>query len=564
MRRFIKIYDTTLRDGTQGEGVSFSMEDKVRLASRLDAIGIHYIEGGWPGSNPKDLRFFRRMQDVSLKHAKLAAFSMTRRAGGSTASDANMQAILDAGAPVATIVGKAWDFHVTQALGTTLEENLSMVHDTIAYLRPQMDEVLFDAEHFFDGFRANREYALATLRVAERAGVHWLVLCDTNGGTLPGDLVEILRVVKGAVATPLGIHVHNDAECAVANSLAAAAEGVGQIQGTINGFGERCGNANLCTVVPNLQIKMGYHCVSAQQLARLTEVSRYCAELANVELERRLPYVGRSAFAHKGGLHVAAVRKNAVTYEHIAPSIVGNEQRVLVSDLSGRSNVVHKAEQFGIDVAGRHDELASLLSHLKDLEYSGFQFEGADASFELLMRRNLDPFQRFFRLIGFRVTDEKRSESESTWCEATVMLEGPDGAVEHTAAGGNGPVNALDGALRKALTKFYPSIENIQLHDYKVRVLDGMSGTGSSVRVLIESGDGTRRWGTVGVSHNVVEASWQALVDSFVYYLLKQENPSSLAGEEGVDAGDETAGASDDSRARRRSVAAATAIRRGD
>jgi 2-isopropylmalate synthase len=302
-----------------------------------------------------------------------------------------------------------------------------------------------------------------------------------------------------------------------------------QVQGTINGFGERCGNANLCTILPNLQVKMGYHCVAPEQLARVTDVSRYCAELANLELDRRLPYVGRSAFAHKGGLHVAAIRKNAVTYEHVEPGIVGNLQRVLVSDLSGRSNVVHKAEQFGIDVEGRQDELASLLGHLKELEHSGFQFEGADASFELLMRRNLRPFRRFFRLVGFRVTDEKRSEEADTWCEATVMLEGPDGAVEHTAAEGNGPVNALDRALRKALTQFYPSIEKIQLLDYKVRVLDGRNGTGSRVRVLIESGDGDRRWSTVGVSHNVVEASWQALVDSVVFHLLGEERAARLA-----------------------------------
>jgi 2-isopropylmalate synthase len=340
MRRSIKIYDTTLRDGTQGEGVSFSMEDKVRLASRLDALGIHYIEGGWPGSNPKDLRFFARMQDVALKHAKLAAFSMTRRAGGTAEADANMQALITAGAPVATIVGKAWDFHVSHALGTTLDENLAMVHDTIAFLRPKVDEVLFDAEHFFDGFRANRDYALATLRAAESAGAHWLVLCDTNGGTLPADLVEILRAVKTAVKTPLGIHVHNDAECAVANSLAAVAEGVGQVQGTMNGFGERCGNANLVSIIPSLVLKMGIDCIAEAHLRELRDVSRFVAELANRKPWDAQPYVGDSAFAHKGGMHVSAVLKHPETYEHIDPQLVGNHRRVLVSELAGKSNIV--------------------------------------------------------------------------------------------------------------------------------------------------------------------------------------------------------------------------------
>ncbi|OGK92019.1 MAG: citramalate synthase, partial [Candidatus Rokubacteria bacterium RBG_16_73_20] len=385
MRRLIKLYDTTLRDGTQGEGVAFSMEDKVRLASRLDALGVHYIEGGWPGSNPKDLRFFRRMQDVPLKHARLAAFSMTRRAGGTADSDPNMRALLDAGAPVATIVGKTWDFHVSHALGTTPEENLAMIADTIAYLRPRVEEVMFDAEHFFDGFRANREYALAALAAAEGAGAHWLVLCDTNGGTLPHDVAAIVRAVRERVKAPLGVHMHNDAECAVANSLAAVAEGAGQVQGTINGFGERCGNANLVSVIPNLVLKLGLDCIPAPNLRELRDVSRFIAELANRKPWDAQPYVGDSAFAHKGGMHVSAVQKHPETYEHVDPEAVGNHRRVLVSELAGRSNILWKAREYGIDLDHDTPDSRRILDQLKALEDQGFQFEGAEASFELLM-----------------------------------------------------------------------------------------------------------------------------------------------------------------------------------
>lgn len=525
----VEIYDTTLRDGTQGEGVNYTVTDKIAVAHRLDEFGVAVIEGGWPGSNPRDAEFFDRIRKEKLRHAKIAAFGSTIRPGKAPSADANVKALLDAGTPVVTIVAKTWDLHVHEDLRIELEENFELIARTIAFLKKRVDRVILDAEHFFDGYAANPDFAMSCLAVAADAGVDLLCLCDTRGGSLPGDITLATQHAK-TLGVALGIHCHNDSGLAVANSLAAVEAGAVQVQGTINGFGERCGNASLCTLVPNLQIKMGYRCVTPEQLGRLTEVSRFCAELANVELEKRLPYVGRSAFAHKGGLHVAAIRKNAVTYEHIDPSLVGNLQRVLVSDLSGRSNVMHKAEQFGIDVEGRHDELARLLSHLKELEHSGFQFEGADASFELLMRRNLHPMRRYFRLIGFRVTDEKRSEEADTWCEATVMVEGPDGAVEHTAAEGNGPVNALDRALRKALTKFYPSLEKIHLHDYKVRVLDGKSGTESRVRVLIESGDGEKRWGTVGVSHNVVEASWQALVDSVVYHLMKQEEAAGKGG----------------------------------
>jgi len=522
LRRLIKIYDTTLRDGTQGEGVSFSMEDKVRLTSRLDALGIHYIEGGWPGSNPKDLRFFRRMQDVNLKHAKLAAFSMTRRAGGAAANDANMQALVEAGAPVATIVGKSWDFHVAAALDTTLDENLAMIEDTIAYLRPRMDEVIFDAEHFFDGFRANREYALATLRAAETAGAHWLVLCDTNGGTLPHELTAILREVTRHVKTPLGIHVHNDAECAVANSLAAVSEGVSQVQGTINGYGERCGNANLISIIPTLVLKMGLDCVPASKLKELRDASRFVSELANRQPWDAQPYVGDSAFAHKGGMHVSAVVKHPETYEHVDPGAVGNHRRVLVSELAGKSNILWKAREYGIDLDRDTPDSRRILDRLKQLEDEGFQFEGAEASFELLMERALGRYRAYFELDAYRVIVEEQSGDGVPVAEATVRVR-VKGMLEHTAAAGNGPVNALDHALRKALEEFYPNLKEMRLLDYKVRILDESKGTAAKTRVLITSGDAQETWGTVGVADNIIEASWLALVDSVEYKLRADE-----------------------------------------
>src|SRR5215813_10445377 len=525
MRRQIRIYDTTLRDGTQGEGVSFSMEDKVRLATRLDALGIHYIEGGWPGSNPKDLRFFHRMQDVTLKTAKLAAFSMTRRAGGVTDSDANMQAILESGAPVATIVGKSWDFHVTHALETTLHENLAMIADSVGWLTPKMDEVIYDAEHFFDGFRANRDYALATLKAADAAGARWLVLCDTNGGTLPSELVEILREVKRHVRAPLGIHVHNDAECAVANSLAAVQEGVDHVQGTINGFGERCGNANLVSIIPTLMLKLGLDCLPEAHLRELRELSRFTAELANRKPWAAQPYVGDSAFAHKGGMHVSAVLKHPETYEHIAPEAVGNRRRVLVSELSGKSNIVWKAREYGIDLDQATPDSRRILDELKSLEDQGFQFEGAEASFELLMERALGRHRPYFELDAYRVIVEEQSASEEPVAEATVRVR-VKGMLEHTAAAGNGPVNALDHALRKALEEFYPNLKELRLLDYKVRILDESKGTAAKTRVLITSGDGRETWGTVGVADNIIEASWLALVDSIEYKLRGDQKRS--------------------------------------
>jgi 2-isopropylmalate synthase len=521
--RLIRLYDTTLRDGTQGEGVTFSMEDKVRLVSRLDALGIHYIEGGWPGSNPKDLRFFRRMQDVSLKHARLAAFSMTRRAGGTAENDPNMRALLEAGAPVATIVGKAWNFHVTEALETTLVENLAMIADTVGFLRARVEEVVFDAEHFFDGFRANRDYALETLRAAAAGGARWLVLCDTNGGTLPHDLVAILREVQRQVpGAPLGIHVHNDAECAVANSLAAVLEGVDHVQGTLNGFGERCGNANLVSIIPNLVLKLGLDCIPRANLAELRDLARFAAELANRKPWSSQPYVGDSAFAHKGGMHVSAVLKHPETYEHVDPGAVGNRRRVLVSELAGKSNILWKAREYGIDLDRATPASRRILDQLKALEDQGFLFEGAEASFELLMERALGRHTPYFELDAYRVIVEEHGPDGTPVAEATVRLR-VKGIQQHTAASGNGPVNALDHALRKALEEFYPNLRTMRLLDYKVRILDESQGTAARTRVLITSGDGEETWGTVGVAENIIEASWQALVDSIESKLRRDE-----------------------------------------
>ncbi len=527
MRR-IELYDTTLRDGCQSEDVSLTLDDKLRVAELLDDLGIQTVEGGWPGSNPRDEEFFRAVQKLRLKHARIAAFGSTKRAGVRASEDRNLQLCVKAGTPVVTIVGKTWDLHVRDDLRIALKANLEVIADSIAYLKKHADEVVFDAEHFFDGWTANPEYALACLAAAAEGGADVLCLCDTRGGSLPTTVEAAVDAAKAAVpGVRLGIHCHNDAELAVANSLAAVERGCAQVQGTINGFGERCGNANLVSIIPTLQLKRGYACVSAAQLRKLAEVSRTVYELANLEPNKRQPYVGQSAFAHKGGLHVAAVQKKAETYEHIDPSLVGNAQRVLVSDLSGRSNLLAKATEFGIDLSTDGPVVRTLLQELKDLEAKGYAFEGAEGSFELLMRKALEGERaEFFRLIGFRVIDEKRHVDEPPIAEATIQLEGPDGRIEHTAAQGNGPVHALDQALRKALAKFYPEVEDIRLHDYKVRVLGSADGTAALVRVLIESGDDERRWSTVGVSHNVIEASWLALVDSGDYKLHRSRRPA--------------------------------------
>jgi len=517
----IQLYDTTLRDGCQSEDVSFTLEDKLRIAERLDAFGVHYIEGGWPGSNPRDAGFFERVRHLNLRHARVAAFGSTRRHGITCEADHNLGMLLRAETPVVTIVGRTWDLPVERDLRIALAANLEVIADSVAYLRRHVDEVIFDAEHFFDGYRSSPDFALACLRAAAEAGATLICLCDTRGGSIPDWVATATRAARAAVSVPLGIHCHNDAELAVANSIAAVQAGAVQVQGTINGFGERCGNANLCSVIANLQLKLGLSCVPPEALATLQAVAHCVDELANREPDKRQPYVGISAFAHKGGLHVAAVQRMREIYEHIEPGLVGNRQRVLLSDLSGRSNIVYKAREFGVDLDSHDPAVRRLLHELKELESRGYQFEGAEASFELLMQRALHGHERRFRLIGFRVIDEKRAEHEAPLTEATIMLEGPDGEVEHTAATGNGPVHALDRALRKALTKFFPEIEEVSLLDFKVRVLGTEGGTGAVVRVLIESGDSRDRWGTVGVSHNLIEASWQALVDALDYKLYK-------------------------------------------
>jgi 2-isopropylmalate synthase len=518
------VYDTTLRDGCQGEEIALTVDAKLAIAERLDAFGVHYIEGGWPGSNPRDAAFFGPAMKLGLKHAKIVAFGSTRRPNVAAHEDQNLAMILKAGTPVACIVGKTWDLHVREELRISREANLELLHDSIAYLRRRLDEVILDAEHFFDGFAANPEFTLECLRAAADAGATLVCLCDTRGGSLPTHIAAAVEAARGAVDVPLGIHCHNDSELAVANSLAAVEAGCVQVQGTINGIGERCGNANLISIIANLQLKMGYHCVKPDKLRGLTELSHFADELANREPYKQQAYVGQSAFAHKAGLHASAVRKHAATYEHIDPTLVGNHQRVLVSDQAGRSNLLHKAKELGIDPATLEPKVKGLLAELKELEHQGFQFEGADASFELLLQKAINGERtRHFELIGFRVIDEKRHENEVPIAEATIMVKGPDGTVEHTAAVGNGPVNALDVALRKALVRFYPSIEEVRLVDYKVRVLEGGEGTEAIVRVLIESQDASGHWTTVGVSHNVIEASWQALVDSIDYKLYKDK-----------------------------------------
>ena len=518
----IKIYDTTLRDGTQAEDIAFSVEDKLRITQKLDDLGIHYIEGGWPGSNPKDVAYFREASKMSLSSAKVVAFGSTCRRGSLPKKDPNIRSLLEAGTEVVTIFGKSWDIHPLATMDISLEENLDLIHQSVAFLKGHVSEVIYDAEHFFDGFKENKDYAMATIKTAEEAGADCIVLCDTNGGTLPFKLQEIVREVKGSLNTPLGIHVHNDSDLAVANTILAVKEGVVHVQGTINGYGERSGNANLCSVIPNLHLKMGKECLSPEQLQKLKEVSRYVSELANLPNNKHQPYVGDSAFAHKGGVHVSAIRKSPLTYEHIRPELVGNTQRVLVSDLSGESNVLAKAEEFNIKLNKGDRATKQILATLKELEHKGYQFEGADGSFELLIKKGLGLHKKFFDLLGFRVIVEKSGDESPPFSEATIMVK-VDTRVEHTAALGDGPVNALDNALRKALEKFYPELREVRLIDYKVRVLSAQEGTGASTRVLIESWDGKTKWGTVGVSENIIQASWQALVDSIDYKLLKKE-----------------------------------------
>ena len=516
----IEIYDTTLRDGTQGEGISFSVEDKIRIAKKLDEFGVDYIEGGWPGSNKKDEEFFKRAATMKWSHARIAAFGSTRRATNNCGNDFSIQALLDSKAPVCTIFGKTWDLHVTDALCISLEENLELIRDSVAYVKSKGREVVYDAEHFFDGFKANPDYALATLKTAHEAGAQCLVLCDTNGGTRTSELAHIIKQVSSSLDASFGIHCHNDSDMAVANTIAAVELGCHHVQGTFNGYGERCGNANLCSILPTLKLKFERDLIPPINLNKLTELSRYISEEANLPHRHDFPYVGQSAFAHKGGIHVNAIRKNSATYEHIDPDSVGNSQRILISDLSGQSNILSKAERYGLKLEHLTPKSKEIVNRLKEMEHLGYQFEAAEGSFELLIKKQLQQFNGYFELEGFRVIIEKRNGHPIS--EATIKVT-VDGRSEHTAAEGVGPVNALDNALRKALEKFYPSLKQVRLTDYKVRVLDEKQATEAKVRVLIESADESDSWGTVGVSNNIIEASWQALVDSISYKLMKDE-----------------------------------------
>ncbi len=511
------LYDTTLRDGTQREDISLSVDDKLVIAKRLADFGFHYIEGGWPGSNPKDAEFFARAAKLDLGQAKLAAFGRTRQKNSRCEQDTNLQALLDAATPVVTLVGKSWDYHVKLVLNTTLEENLAMIRDSVSFMKSKGREVVFDAEHFFDGFNANRDYALATLQAAADAGADWLVLCETNGGKLPWEVEEIVREVGKHIRTPLGAHCHNDSGCGVANSLAAVRGGCTQVQGTINGYGERVGNANLTTVIPNLQLKMGKQAVTPEQLRELTSLAHFVAEVVNLKHYNHAPYIGHSAFAHKGGIHVAAIMKASDTYQHIDPALVGNEMRSVVSELSGRGNIQLRAQALGIDL--NNEDAQRVLNHIKHLEHEGFTFEAAEASVELMLHRLRPDYVQPFELIDYFVVAERR-QSRGLLSEATVKVK-VDGEVKFVAAEGNGPVNALSTALRSALAAAYPVLRTVRLIDYKVRILDSANGTSAAIRVLITFQGGGHVWTTVGASANIIDASWRALSDSLEYALVK-------------------------------------------
>lgn len=515
----IELYDTTLRDGAQSEGISFSVMDKLKICEKLDELGIDFIEGGWPGANPKDMEFFKKAGSLGLKKSKLVAFGSTRHAGVKASQDKVLNALLEADTKIITIFGKSWDLHVRDVFKCDPGENLAMIGDSVKFLKSKGRIVFFDAEHFFDGFKDNKKYAVKCIKTASLAGADRIVLCDTNGGTITSQVFEIVEEVKASISTPMGIHAHNDCDMAVANSVAAVQAGCIQAQGTINGYGERCGNANLISIIANLKLKLDIGCISDIQLKELTEAARFVAEVCNMKLEDRQPYVGNSAFAHKAGVHINAILKNSRTYEHVDPGTVGNHRRLLISELSGKSMILKKAQEMNLDLGKDTEKSKSILNTLQDLEHQGYHFESAEASLELLIKRIMKKFKDFFELEGFRVIIEKRKNGKMS-SEATIKLKvGKE--IEHTASLGDGPVNALDSALRKALKKFYPKIAEMHLTDYKVRVLDEKEGTAARVRVLIQSQDKSDSWWTMGVSENIIDASWRALVDSVEYKLLK-------------------------------------------
>lgn len=529
MSQFIEIYDTTLRDGTQAEEINFSVEDKILVARKLDELGIHYIEGGWPGSNVTDKKFFKEIQEYKLETVKVAAFGSTCNPKGKAETDTNLKLLVESKAPVITIFGKTWDLHVREALRTTNERNLEIIAESVAFLKPKCEKVIFDAEHWFDGYKDNPDFAMACLKSAVDAGASTVVMCDTNGGSMPHEIAEITaKVVETFPNTIVGIHCHNDSEVAVANTLASVQEGATHVQGTMNGYGERCGNANLCSIIPNLELKFNgaYTCIGADKLKKLTEVSNYVTETSNLRPLMRQAYTGRSAFAHKGGIHVSAVLRNPRTYEHITPETVGNEQRVLLSDLAGRSNIIFMAKKFGYELDKDDPAVKDLLAEVKERESMGYEYSVAEASYELLFFRTMGWSKRYFRLMNYRVVDLVHEASDDPFIEATVMLK-VHGDTVHTAATGNGPVNAMDNAMRKALEDAYPNLKEMRLTDFKVRVLSGTTresgGTAAIVRVLIESADKHSRWTTIGVSYDVIDAGRRALVDSIVYKLYKDD-----------------------------------------
>jgi 2-isopropylmalate synthase len=521
MDKRVYVYDSTLRDGAQAEGISFSVEDKLKIVSRLDKLGISYIEAGNPGSNPKDLEFFQRVKSMTLNSVRLTAFGSTRRVGIKVEEDNNVQSLLKADTPAVAIFGKSWDLHVTEILKTSIEENLNMIRDTVGFFKQKGKEVIFDAEHFFDGYKANSEYAFKTVQAAVDGGADCVVLCDTNGGCFPLEIYEITKKVCETFDVPVGIHCHNDTGVAVANSILAIQAGAVHVQGTFNGFGERCGNANLCTIIPDLQLKMSYECIPEDNMAWLTTTARFVSELANVAHDERSPYVGNSAFAHKGGMHIDGVNKNPKTFEHINPKLVGNERRFLMSEVAGRSTILSKINEVAPHLTKDSPETKQIIDKLKVLEHEGYQFEGAESSFELIIRKELGKYKPFFKLDHFKaIVSEPSGDNFSSSAMIKINVDGDE---EITAAEGDGPVNALDKALRKALERFYPQIKEMHLTDFKVRVLDSQTATAAKVRVLIESTDGEHVWSTVGVSTDIIEASWRALVDSVEYKLQKDQ-----------------------------------------